>query len=106
MNSKINGGTTMKAEVLEKVTDVRAAAAQLGAEAGRVKEVVAEAVEDGINAAKRAVKQGRRAAEDLVDDAERQVKQHPLSSLGVTFGIGLGLGIVIGALTARSSFRF
>jgi ElaB/YqjD/DUF883 family membrane-anchored ribosome-binding protein len=106
MNSKINGGTTMKAEVLEKVTDVRAAAAQLGAEAGRVKEVVADAVEDGINAAKRAVKQGRRAAEGFIDDAEHQVRRNPLSAIGVSFGIGLGLGIVIGALTARNSFRF
>jgi ElaB/YqjD/DUF883 family membrane-anchored ribosome-binding protein len=92
----------MKAEVLDKVTGVSAVAAQLGVEAGRVKEAVADAVEDGINAAKRAVKQGRRAAEDLVDDAEYKVKQHPLSTLGVSFGIGLGLGAVIGILLARN----
>ena len=32
-------------------------------------EVIAEALADGVKVAKRAVKPGRRAAEDLVDDA-------------------------------------
>jgi ElaB/YqjD/DUF883 family membrane-anchored ribosome-binding protein len=95
----------MKAEVLDKVIDAGAAAAQLGMGVGRVKETVAIAVEDGVSAAKRAVKQGRRAAEDLVGDAEYQVKQHPLSAVGVTFGIGLGLGAVIGVLLARNGHR-
>ena len=36
----------MKDEVLDKVTDIGAAAAQLGAGVGRVKEAVADAVED------------------------------------------------------------
>lgn len=92
----------MKAEVLDKVTDVSAAAAQLGAELGRMKGVVADTFEDGINAAKSAVKKGRRVAEDLVDDAEYQVKRHPMNALGVTFGIGLGLGAVIGFLLTRN----
>jgi ElaB/YqjD/DUF883 family membrane-anchored ribosome-binding protein len=95
----------MKAEALEKVIDVGATAAQLGAGVGRAKEAVADAVEDGISTAKRAVKQGRRAAEDLIDDAEYQVKQHPMSALGVSFGIGLGLGAVIGALLVRNGHR-
>jgi ElaB/YqjD/DUF883 family membrane-anchored ribosome-binding protein len=95
----------MKAEALEKVIDVGATAAQLGAGVGRAKEAVADAVEDGISTAKRAVKQGRRAAEDLIDDAEYQVKQHPMSALGVSFGIGLGLGAVIGVLLVRNGHR-
>jgi ElaB/YqjD/DUF883 family membrane-anchored ribosome-binding protein len=95
----------MKAEVLDKVTDVSAAATQLGVEMERVKDAVADAFEDGINAARRAVKQGRRAAEDLIDDAEYQVKRHPMNALGVTFGIGLGLGAVIGVLLARNGHR-
>jgi ElaB/YqjD/DUF883 family membrane-anchored ribosome-binding protein len=95
----------MKAEVLNKVVEVGAAAAQMGAGVERVKETVADAVEDGINTAKRAVKQGRRAAEDLVDDAEYQVKQRPLSAVGVSFAIGLGLGAMIGILLARNGHR-
>jgi ElaB/YqjD/DUF883 family membrane-anchored ribosome-binding protein len=92
----------MKDEVRDKVTDIGGAAAQLAAGIGSVKEAVADAVEERIDTAKRAAKQGRRAAEDLVDEAERQVKQHPLSTLGVFFGIGLGLGAVIGILLARN----
>ncbi len=92
----------MKAEVLDKVTDVTATAAQLGAEVRRMKESVVDAVDNGINAAKRAVKQGRRAAEDFVDDAEYKVKQHPLKALGVSLGVGLGLGAVIGVLLSRN----
>ena len=89
----------MQAEILEKTIEVRD---QLGAEVKRVKEVVVDAVDNGIVAAKRAVKQGRRAAEDLVDDAEYRVKQHPLSALGVSFGIGIGLGAAVGVLLARN----
>ena len=95
----------MKPELLDNVISVGAAAAQMGAGVGRVKEVAAEVVEDGINTAKRAVKQGRRAAEDWVDDAEYQVKKHPLSAVGVSFGIGMGLGAVIGMLLARNGHR-
>jgi ElaB/YqjD/DUF883 family membrane-anchored ribosome-binding protein len=89
----------MQTEMLEKTIEVRN---QLGAEVKRVKEAVADAVDNGVVAAKRKVKQGRRAAEDLVDDAEYRVKQHPFSALGVSFGIGMGLGAAIGVLLARN----
>ena len=92
----------MKDPLLDKVTDVGAAAAQLEAGVERVKGAVADAVEDGIDAARRGLKQGRRAAEDWVDDAEHQVKQHPLGTLGAFFGLGLGLGAVIGILLTRN----
>lgn len=89
----------MQTEIIEKTKEVRN---QLGAEVKRVKEVVSGAVDNGVVAAKRAVKQGRRAAEDLVDDAEYQIKQRPFRALGVTFGIGVGLGAAIGVLLARN----
>jgi ElaB/YqjD/DUF883 family membrane-anchored ribosome-binding protein len=89
----------MQTEILEKTIEVRD---QLGAEVKRVKEAVADAVEDRLVTARRAVKHGRRVAEDLVDDTEYQIKQRPFSALGITFGIGLGLGAAIGALLARN----
>jgi ElaB/YqjD/DUF883 family membrane-anchored ribosome-binding protein len=89
----------MQAEILERTIEARD---QLEAEVKRMKEAVVDAVEDRVVAARRAVKHGRRAAEDFVDDAEYQVKQHPFSALGVTFGIGLGLGAAIGALLVRN----
>jgi len=89
----------MQPEILEKTIEVRD---QLGAEVKRVKEAVVDAVDNGVVAARRAVKQGRRSAEDLVDDAEYRVKQHTFSALGVSFGIGMGLGAAIGVLLARN----
>jgi ElaB/YqjD/DUF883 family membrane-anchored ribosome-binding protein len=89
----------MQNDIVEKTKEVRD---QLGSEVKRAKEAVADAVDNGIVAAKRAVKQGRRAAEDLVDDAEYRVKQHPFSALGVSFGIGVGLGVSIGILLSRN----
>jgi ElaB/YqjD/DUF883 family membrane-anchored ribosome-binding protein len=89
----------VQTEIIEKTVEVRD---QLGAEVKRMKEAAADVVDNGIAAARRAVKQGRRAAEDLVDDAEYRVKQHPLSAHGITFGIGMGLGAVIGVLLARN----
>ena len=85
----------MQAEILEKTIEVRD---QLGADVKRVK----EAVEDKLGEARRTVKRGRRAAEDLVDDAEYRIKQRPFSALGVSFGIGMGLGAAIGVLMARN----
>jgi ElaB/YqjD/DUF883 family membrane-anchored ribosome-binding protein len=89
----------MQTEIREKTIEVRD---QLEAEVKRVKEAVVDAVDNGIVAAKRAVKQGRRAAEDLVDDAEYRIKQRPFSTLGVTLGIGMGLGAAIGVLLTRN----
>lgn len=92
----------MKNDILDIKADVSEAASRVKTEVERVKEVMSEAVEDGFNATRRAVKKGRRAAEDLIDDAEYQVKQHPFGSVGVSFGVGLGLGALIGILLARS----
>jgi len=89
----------MQTEIREKTVEVRD---QLEAEVKRVKKAVTDAVDNGVVAAKRAVKQGRRAAEDMVDDAEYRIKQRPFSALGVTFGVGMGLGAVIGVLLARN----
>lgn len=89
----------MQTEILEKTMEVRD---HVEAEVKRVKESVVDAVEVGLGAARRAVKQSRRAAEDLVDDAEYRVKQRPFSALGISFGIGVGLGVAIDALLARN----
>jgi ElaB/YqjD/DUF883 family membrane-anchored ribosome-binding protein len=91
----------MKAEVFNKITGAGAEAVHLRAEVGRVKEAVADTTADAIRAAERAVKQTRRAAEDLVSDAEYQVKKHPVSSIAAAFGVGLGLGAAAAVLLAR-----
>ena len=95
----------MKDALLSKAIKMAVTATPLEAGVEHMKEAVADAVEDGVNAAKRAVKQGRRAAEDLVDDAKYQVKRHPLNAVGISFSVGLGLGALIGILLARSGHR-
>jgi ElaB/YqjD/DUF883 family membrane-anchored ribosome-binding protein len=91
----------MRDGVLDRIPDAGVAAAQLEAEVERVKDAVVDALDDRINATKRAVQQGRRAVEDVVDDGAYQVKRHPVGALGVSFAIGLGLGAVIATLLAH-----
>jgi ElaB/YqjD/DUF883 family membrane-anchored ribosome-binding protein len=98
----LKGGVAMKTEALETITDAgAAAAARMGAGVARVKGVVVDAIEGGVDATQDAVKKGRRSAEDLIDDAEHCVKRHPLNAVAVSFGIGLGLGALINALVSR-----
>lgn len=75
--------------------------AQMGAEAARIKDRVSNAVEDKYDAAKRAVRRGKYVAEDLIDETSYRIKRDPLSSVAVTFGVGVGLGVVIGWLVSR-----
>lgn len=70
-------------------------------EVSRIRETVTEAVDDGVKSAVRALKQGRHAAEDAIDDARHTVKQNPLQSVGLVFVVGVLAGWLIGALGSR-----
>lgn len=71
-------------------------------EFGALKNKVAEAVDEGLDATRRTIKRSQRAAEDLVDETAHCIKRDPLRSVAVTFGAGIGLGALIGWLTART----
>jgi ElaB/YqjD/DUF883 family membrane-anchored ribosome-binding protein len=64
----------------------------------KLKVTASHAVEDGMAEAKRMVKKGRYAAEDMVEDTAHRIKQDPFRWVGVMFGAGLGLGIFAGWL--------
>ncbi len=64
----------------------------------RLKVAATHAVEDKVTDAKRMIKKGRYAAEDLVDDTAYKIKREPFRAVGITFGVGFGLGILAGAL--------
>src|SRR5262252_10527483 len=64
----------------------------LGKEAVAMKGAVAEAIEDRMNMAKRAVKHGRRATEDFVDETTHRIKRDPLRALGLSFAVGVAAG--------------
>lgn len=52
--------------------------------------------DDTVDDARRFVKKARYATEDLVDDTEHMIKKQPFKAVGITFGAGIGLGLLAG----------
>ena len=81
-------------EIVSKVADQRLT--HFGKEAVRMKATVADAIEDRVNTARRALKHGyratERATENFVDDTTHQIKRNPLRALGFTFVAGAVAG--------------
>ena len=91
----------MQTSAVKQAVKTGAKIAQIGIEAERLKDTVTNAMEDSVNAAKHAAKQGRYAVEDLVDEATYTVKRHPLQSIGITIGVGFALGTMFGLALSR-----
>ena len=70
-------------------------------EVSKLKTIVTEAVDDGVRSALKAVKKGRHAAEDALQDTEHAVKQNPFEAVGIAFAAGL----VLGGFAAWASMR-
>jgi ElaB/YqjD/DUF883 family membrane-anchored ribosome-binding protein len=70
-------------------------------EVSKLKAIVTDAVEEGIESAVRAIKQGRVAAEDALYDARRTVKQRPFQAMGVVFAAGVLTGSLVAWLSSR-----
>ena len=66
-----------------------------------VKHRFTERIEDGMRTARQAVKHGRYAVEDIIEDAQHTVKQKPIGAVGIAFGAG----ILIGSVAAWLGFR-
>ncbi|MDM7924251.1 MAG: hypothetical protein QUS14_18345 [Pyrinomonadaceae bacterium] len=52
--------------------------------------------EDTIDETRRLAKKAKYATEDLIDDTEHMIKKEPFKAVGVTFGVGIGLGMLAG----------
>ncbi len=87
----------MPAEIFEKT----ATAEEVLREVSRIKSAVTDAVDEGVRSAVKSIKQGRRAAEDAIDDARHAVKQNPLQAMGIVFAAG----VLTGTLVAWIGFR-
>lgn len=57
--------------------------------------------DDTLDNARRMAKKGRYAAEDLIDETEYKIKREPFRAVGVTFGIGIGIGLFAGWMFGR-----
>jgi ElaB/YqjD/DUF883 family membrane-anchored ribosome-binding protein len=91
----------MATEYLEKV----ASPEDVLREFSKIKSMVAEAVDDGVRSALRAVRKGRNAAEDVYEEAmagaKKAVKQHPLEAVGIAVAATLLAGSLVAWLTLR-----
>jgi len=81
----------MQADVLKNMATPDEARRQVS----KVRSIVSEAVGDSVRSASRAIKHGRLAAEDLIDEAEHTVKQQPFRSVGVAFSAGVLAGVLL-----------
>ena len=70
-------------------------------EVSRIRTVVTDAVDDGFKSAVKAIRQGRTAAEDAIDDARRAVRKNPVQAVGVVFAAGMIAGFLAGWMTTR-----
>jgi ElaB/YqjD/DUF883 family membrane-anchored ribosome-binding protein len=93
--------TTEEQGVLGRMKVAEEKIAQAGENMGRLRRKVTNTVEDKYDDARRAIRRGRHAAEDLVDEASYRVKRDPLNSVAITFGVGLGMGVRIGWFLKR-----
>ena len=75
--------------------------AHVGKGAVRMKAAIAEKIDDGVNTARRAVKHGYRAAENLADDTTHRIKRDPLRAVGLCFVAGVAAGWLLPHRTRR-----
>lgn len=86
----------------DRAVDACRQAAHVSHEARLLKSVAEDAIEDGVHAAKRAIKSAQRRVGDLKDEATYRVKRRPLQAMGAAFGIGLVLGLATGWIAHRA----
>ncbi len=61
-------------------------------EVSKIRSIVTDAVEDGVRSASQAIRHGRYAAEDAIEEAKHTVKQRPLQAMGTVFAAGVLAG--------------
>jgi ElaB/YqjD/DUF883 family membrane-anchored ribosome-binding protein len=88
----------MTQSVLERTSQQIAETAH---KASRATSAVADAFENGVEAARRAAKQGGDAAEEFMDDTTKRLQRHPIETVAATFAMGVAAGILIGWMLKR-----
>ena len=88
----------MPQTVLERTGEHIAESAR---KASRVTSAVADAIEDGVAAARRVVKQGGDVAEEFFDDTTKRLQRHPVETVITSLAVGMTVGIMIGWMMKR-----
>ena len=57
-------------------------------EVSKVRTIVSDAIQEGVRCASQAIKHGRHAAEDAVEEVKYTVKQKPFEAVGLAFAAG------------------
>jgi len=92
--------------VRDKAVDAVRHVAHASHEARLLKTIAADAVEDGVYAAKRVVKTARRwtrSTTDLRDEAAYRIKREPFKFVGLALGVGIQLGLILGWVSRRAT---
>ncbi len=98
--SRVESEPSMRDRAVDAVRHL----AHVSHEAQLVKSLAADAVEDGVHAAKRAIKSVKHRVEelsDLKDEAAYRVKRQPFKALGIAVGVGLVVGMTVGWIGGR-----
>jgi ElaB/YqjD/DUF883 family membrane-anchored ribosome-binding protein len=96
--------TNAETGLIRKAEEAEGRVADFGTEASRLKAKASQAVGDAVAEAKRLANNGRRAAENLLNDTSERVKRDPLRSVATTFAIGVGIGaLAAGCLAWKRS---
>ena len=61
-------------------------------EVSKIRSMATDAVEDGVRSASQAIRHGRYAAADAIEEARHTVKQRPLQAMGTVFAAGVLAG--------------
>jgi ElaB/YqjD/DUF883 family membrane-anchored ribosome-binding protein len=88
----------MPQTVLERTGEHIAESAR---KASRVTSAVADAIEDGVGATRRVVRQGGDAAEEFFDDTTKRLQRHPIETVIASLAVGMSVGILIGRMLKR-----
>ena len=102
MNTKtttVNENNPMVREAFDTVGKI----AEAGLDFGILKKKLDNAVDEAALDAQRIAKHGKHAVGDAVDDTTYWIKKNPWQSVGYAAGAGLGIGLVVGAIAARSN---
>ncbi len=62
---------------------------------------MAEALDDGVNVIRLAVKRSGDLAEEIMDDTTQRVRRHPVETMVATFAAGLAAGVFVGWMVSR-----